>query len=113
VRQWIISGVGGVPDNRDRPREFSERTFISKAELIGSLDHVAQEADTVLARMADEQLLEVRRIQGFDETVLSAIYDSLTHFQGHTQEIVCLTRMQLGDRYEFAWMPTSKEQGAP
>src|SRR6185312_10301828 len=26
VRQWIVSGVGGAPDARDRPREFAERT---------------------------------------------------------------------------------------
>jgi hypothetical protein len=112
VRQWIISGVGGAPDRRDRSREFSERTFVSAAELIHRLEEVAGEADAVLARVTDQQLLEAHRIQGFDETVLSAIFESLAHFQGHTQEIVCFTRMQLGDAYQFAWMPKTKEQGA-
>src|SRR5947209_7701895 len=58
-------------------------------------------------------LLEPRRIQGFKETVLSAIFDSLTHLSGHAQEIVSLTRMQLGDSYRFAWVPLTPEQGAP
>ena len=113
VRQWIISGVGGAPDVRDRPKEFSERSSIAKTELIGRLDEVVGQADAVLAEMTDQQLLEPRRIQGFDETALSAIFDSLTHFQGHTQEIICLTRMQLGKAYQFAWVPATKDQGAP
>jgi hypothetical protein len=63
--------------------------------------------------VSSAHLLEPRRIQGFDETVLSAIFDSLTHFNGHTQEIVFITRLQLGDRYQFAWKPATPEQGAP
>jgi hypothetical protein len=34
------------------------------------------------------------------------------HFRGHTQEIVLMTRLQLGDAYRFLWVPKSKEQGA-
>ena len=48
----------------------------------------------------------------FDETVLSAIFDSLSHLAGHTQEIVFVTRLQLGDGYRFAWAPATPEQGA-
>ena len=113
VRQWIISGVGGEPDIRDRPKEFSERSPIPKAELIRRLDEIAAQTDSVLAGVTDQQLLEHRRIQGFDETALSAIFDSLSHFRGHMQEIVYITRLQLGDAYQFEWVPTSKEQGAP
>jgi hypothetical protein len=112
VRQWIIAGVGGRPDTRNRPQEFAERGPIPKAEVARRLDAVVHEADAALAAVSDAQLLEPRRIQGFDETVLAAIFDSLAHFQGHTQEIIHLTRLQLGDRYRFAWGPASAEQGA-
>lgn len=63
--------------------------------------------------MTDQQLLERRRIQGFDEKALSATFDRLSHFRGHQQEIVHITRLQLGDAYQFEWVPASKEQGAP
>src|SRR5579864_7666126 len=33
VRQWIVSGVGGQPDERERDREFSARSGVSTAEL--------------------------------------------------------------------------------
>jgi hypothetical protein len=45
--------------------------------------------------------------------VLSATWHSLEHLGGHTQEIIHMTRLQLGDRYRFAWAPTTPEQGAP
>jgi uncharacterized damage-inducible protein DinB len=112
VRQWIIAGVQRLPDVRDRPREFSERSPISKDKLLRRLDTVVREADAVLAAVTDAQLLEPRRIQGFDETVLSATFDALAHFNGHTQEIIYITRLQLGDAYQFAWVPTTPEQGA-
>ena len=59
------------------------------------------------------QLAEVRRIQGFDVSGAVAIFDSVPHFRGHTQEIVHMTRLQLGEAYKFAWTPTTPEQGAP
>jgi hypothetical protein len=113
VRQWIISGVGGEPDIRDSPREFSDRSSMPKNELIRRLDEIASQADAVLARVTDQQLLERHRIQGFDETALSAIFDSISHFRGHMQEIVYITRLQLGEAYQFEWVPASKQQGAP
>ena len=41
-----------------------------------------------------------------------AIFDSVPRFKGHTQEIVFLTRWQLGDTYKFRWEPQTPEQGA-
>ncbi len=76
------------------------------------LDAVVGEAVGVLRRLTAGQLLAERRIQGFDVTGLGAIFDSISHFRGHTQEIVHLTRMQLGDAYQFAWTPSTPEQGA-
>lgn len=112
VTQWIISGVSGEPDVRDRPSEFSERGPIAKAELMRRLEDVVDRARAVLASIPASRLLENRRIQGFDETVLSAIVDSICHFAGHTQQIVYVTRLQLGDEYRFEWAPSTPEQGA-
>ncbi len=113
LRQWIMSGIGGVSDIRNRPAEFAERGPISKKELLGRLETAVEEARRVLAGVNARQLMEVRRIQGFDVTGAAAIFDSVPHFRGHTQEIVHMTRLQLGDAYRFAWTPTTPEQGAP
>jgi hypothetical protein len=113
LRQWMISGVGGLSDTRNRPGEFSERDAIPKSELMNRLDAVIAEADATLSGLNEAHLLAARRVQGFEETVLSTIWESLTHLSGHTQEIIYITRLQLGDRYTFAWTPAAPEQGAP
>ena len=37
VRQWIVSGLGGAADSRDRGAEFAQRDVISREELIEKL----------------------------------------------------------------------------
>ena len=113
VRQWIISGVGGDPDVRDRPSEFAECGPFHRDDLLRRLDELVEQADTVLRSVEPARLMESRRIQGFDTTGLSAIFDSVAHFKGHTQEIVHLTRWQLGESYRFQWVPSTPEEGAP
>jgi hypothetical protein len=113
LRQWIVAGLGKASDIRDRPAEFAERGPIPKDELVRKLEAVVRECKEVLRRQSAQQLLEVRCIQGFNVTGLAAIFDSVPHFRGHTQEIVYMTRLQLGDAYQFAWTPTTPEQGAP
>ena len=126
LRQWLVAGVAPEPvracrtgsagtgsaDFRDRPREFAERGPIPRDELLRRLAAVVAQADAVLAGFDEARLLEPRRIQGFDETVLSAVFDCLTHLSGHAQEIVYVTRLQLGEAYRFAWVPATPEQGA-
>jgi uncharacterized damage-inducible protein DinB len=112
VRQWLIAGLGDQPDIRNRPQEFAERGPIAKSELLSKLDTTIREAKTVLERQTAAQLISVRRIQGFEVTGLRAIFNSVPHFRGHTQEIIHMTRAILGDAYQFAWQPTTAEEGA-
>lgn len=113
LTQWIITGVRQEPDQRDRPAEFAERSNIPKTELLMRLQSVVNESRKVLTELPESTLLEPRRIQGFEQTILSATFDSLAHLAGHVQEIIYITRLQLGDKYRFAWVPTTPEQGAP
>ena len=110
IRQRIVSTVGGEPDVRDRPSEFSERGPIAKAELLGRLQQVAAEADSILARLDADGLVEPRRYQGlnrvFDGTALSTVLHCLVHLGGHAQEIIHMTRIQLGEEYQFQMTPS-------
>ena len=113
LRQWIVSGVGGAVDIRNRAAEFTERDAIPKETLLHSLETVVAEAKRTLSGVDAGQLATARTIQGFDVTGIAAIFNSIPHFRGHTQEIIHITRSLLGDAYAFAWTPTNPAQGAP
>lgn len=93
VRQWIICGVGGAPDERARQQEFDERTLIPRSELLGRIKRTLAEVDDVLAGLEPGRLLEQRRIQGCDVTVLEAVFHVVEHFAMHTGQIILLTKM--------------------
>ena len=105
VRQWIVSGVGGVPDTRVRQQEFDQRGGASSAALRALLEQVEVEARQTLESVTDAELVRHRIVQGNEVTGAKAIVHSVSHFRGHTQEIVHLTRMQIGDRYQFDFVP--------
>jgi len=105
LRQWIISGVGGAADTRRRQLEFDERGPISGSQLLSEIELTVQEAGEVLGQVSGEMLLEERRIQGFETTCLGAVVHSVSHFRGHVQEIVHLSRTILGADYQFDFVP--------
>jgi len=111
VRQWIVGGLGGAKDIRNRPAEFAERGPIPKGELLRNLEAIVQQAQAALKQLKAEQLLKNRQIQGQDVTGLKAIFDSVPHFRGHTQEIIHMTRTLCGPAYKFAWQPPEEGRG--
>ena len=111
LRQWVISGVGGATDTRRRQQEFDARGPIPAAELLSAIEATTQAASEVLSRVTGEELLEERRIQGFTTTGLGAVIHSISHFRGHVQEIVHLSRTVLGSAYEFDFVPANTPPG--
>jgi uncharacterized damage-inducible protein DinB len=92
VGQWIVSGVGGEPDTRDRPSEFSARGGASAKELLARLEGVLSEADAVLASLTAETLSERRMIQGRDVSVMAAVYSAVQHFSTHLGQIIMIAK---------------------
>ncbi len=95
VRQWIISGVGGETDNRVRQQEFDQRTIIPKEELIAKLKATVLEADRVLSELDPAIVLEKRKIQNREVTILYAIYHVVEHFSMHTGQIITFTKAKV------------------
>lgn len=92
VRQWIVAGVGGATDVRERDEEFSALGGLNCEELIAEL-HAARDAVMeVLATVTPEMLGEQRRIQGRDTSVFSAIYHVVEHYSGHAGQLILLAK---------------------
>jgi len=101
VRQWIISGVGGQPDVRERQKEFAQREALPKEKLWSAFERTVEESDQVLANFPVERLMEKRVIQGFDQTALQAIFHVVEHFSFHTGQIIYITKLRKGIDLKF------------
>lgn len=101
IRQWIVSGVGGAPDQRERAAEFARRDGLRKEELMTALSRAVHDADAVLARTSAAALAESRTIQGREVTVLEAIYHVVEHFSTHTGQIAYISKLRLGKDLGF------------
>ena len=110
VGQWIVAAVANQADRRDRPGEFSRELRLTRDRLVANLKATAQAADAAIASVSQETILAPRKIQGYEETVLSAIFHAVSHFEGHTHQIVYITRLRRGDDYVFKWVPSTPEQ---
>ena len=104
VTMWIIGGVGALPFERNRQLEFDERRKIPSAELRNRLRGVVQQADEVMSAVSADELLNRRQIQGYDVTVLDAIYHVVEHFGMHTGQIIMLSKARVGQDLKL-WIP--------
>jgi uncharacterized damage-inducible protein DinB len=101
VRQWILSGIGGASDRRDRSGEFSARLGAPAAGLLAALRATVNESIEVLRALPHPRLTEVVSIQGYDTTILAAIFHVVEHFSGHTFQIILLTKRATGEDLGF------------
>ena len=81
VQQWIVSGVGGESDVRDRDSEFAALGGVNARELQHRLETAVPEIITV---------------QNYQKTVLEVVYTAVEHFAQHTGQIIFATKMLTG-----------------
>jgi len=114
VRQWIVSGVGGAPDVRDRDAEFACRAPLSAGALAERLRSAVAEADAVLSRLTPKDLVERRSIQAYDVTVLDAVHHVAEHFTLHAGQILYATKLLTGaDLAFYRHLQQGQPAGAP
>ena len=105
VRQWIVSGVGGNPDFRDRDREFQEQGPIRARLLIAVLRKSVREACAMLGALGPAEMRASYRIQKFQVTGFQAISHVVDHFSYHSGQIVFITKQRLGRDLDFTRLP--------
>ena len=102
VTQWIGTGIGKRPDIRKRDLEFSTMERHSKKELVQRLYALREITDEALATIGSEDILiESRRVQGYDETVLSILIHVTEHFSYHTGQIAIISKYLKGKDLGF------------
>jgi hypothetical protein len=96
LRQFMLSGVGGAKDTRDKDKEFTERRRIPKEELILGLKQALLAADETLARLDEARLLESATVQNRDRRIFEIIAVVVEHFALHCGQIIYITKLKTG-----------------
>jgi uncharacterized damage-inducible protein DinB len=117
TRQWILCGIAGKSDHRDRAGEFAataENESRSIGELLDQLETTVTEACDIVAAMSVDEFLSERDFQGgrYRGTGLSGVLHVLEHFSGHAGQIYAqskqLSDADLGFFAHLATDPTGK-----
>ena len=110
VRQWIISGLGGAPDVRERDKEFAELEPIRRRVLVAGLEKTVAEAGRVLGRLTARDLARERVIQGFRVTGFKAVFHVAEHLAYHAGQIILVTKLRRGEDMGFTRLPGEKRK---
>jgi uncharacterized damage-inducible protein DinB len=94
MRQWVLTGLGNLPDNRDRNSEFVPHQDIRKCDLVFLMENVRVNIREVLLELPND--FEERQVivQGFHETGFTVLTHVMEHFSYHTGQITTLTKLQ-------------------
>ncbi|MDX1478052.1 MAG: DinB family protein [Saprospiraceae bacterium] len=101
MRQWILSGLGGQPDTRERQLEFDQRGPVGKAELLRRLHQVVDEIIPVIERVQPDDLTTVYDVQIYRESGLAILVHVTEHFSYHTGQIAWITKMLTAEDLGF------------
>ena len=103
VRQWLVCGIGGEPDERDRASEFAATEGAEGKELLDRLQATVQRACEVVAALEGEALTRTHVIQGDETSALAAVYHVVEHFSWHTGQAVWIAKARAGAQHGLAF----------
>jgi uncharacterized damage-inducible protein DinB len=96
MRQWILHGIGGQPDVRQRDEEFSLTLAVPPAEARARFNAALDESVRVIAALPPDRLLVLIDPQptglARHVTILEAIFRIVGHVETHTGQIILLTK---------------------
>lgn len=110
VRQWILSGLGGEPDRRQRDLEFSETGPVPRRRLLARLQKTVREACRVLGRLSEDDLARAYQIQHFRVTGYRAVTHVTEHFAHHSGQIIFATKLLADRDLRFTRLPKARRR---
>ena len=105
LRQWILGGIGGVPDARDRPAEFAATTGLTTSALKALLSAAVEDSCRTIEGMPLARVTERKVIQGEDTTISYALVMAVSHLGLHVGQMQYVAKMLLGSGYRVSWVP--------
>jgi len=112
MRQWIISGLGGAADLRERDKEFAERGPVARKALLEKFQQTVSEAGVVMARLEPAALTRPYRIQGYDVSGYEAAAHVIEHVAYHAGQIIYITKLKRAKDLGFTQLPSAASKPA-
>ena len=93
VRQYVMAGLLGHTDDRQRSEEFEPKNKLPLAEILNPLKDTMHEVNEHLDHISLENLNAVRPVQCFEESGAGILIHVVEHFSYHVGQIVYITKM--------------------
>jgi uncharacterized damage-inducible protein DinB len=111
MRQWILQGIDGQPNIRQRDAEFALDPTVPPAEARARFNATLDEAAATIAALNPDRLLTVIDPQPDGTwrhlTILEAIFKVVSHLEMHTGQIILLTKQLLATDLDLS-MPRKR-----
>ncbi len=101
MTQYVLSSLDNIPDVRERDKEFSTESGISKTELFEKLSSTVTDVIKVIEKQTDELLLQIRSVQGFSKSGVGIIIHVTEHYSYHCGQIALITKLITNKDLEF------------
>jgi uncharacterized damage-inducible protein DinB len=88
IRQYAISSLGNSKDVRERDKEFSADGGYTGPGLLKKLTDTIEQAKNVFQSTTEEELLRVRKVQGYTHSGIGIILHVTEHYSYHTGQII-------------------------
>lgn len=92
MTQYILSCLGGQPDQRERSKEFMIQS-LPKSEVLGSFRQCALACVDVVRNLDEQEIAKIYQVQCFEMTGVSILVHVIEHLSYHTGQITLLTKL--------------------
>ncbi len=101
IRQYLVAGLGGEADERQRDTEFSTQGGYCKAELLTMLESSLAQGIDKIQRCTEEDLLKRQMIQCFEYSGIGILVHVTEHFSYHVGQIALYTKLWTAEDLGF------------
>jgi uncharacterized damage-inducible protein DinB len=92
ITQYVISGLGGKEDTRDRDSEFSTEGGFTKQQLNEKITNTINKSVSIIKNINENDLTDVKSVQGYVLTGVAIIVHITEHLSYHTGQITFWTK---------------------
>jgi len=101
---YFVHAIAEREFERNRPAEFTERSVISRIELLSRFDDVIAEIDGLLSSLDSGGLMQSTDRTGKTTTFAQILLHSAFHLAAHTGQIVYITKLLKEGAVDDLWI---------